>query len=203
LLQRALATIKQSLAYQLVKSRGAYTEFKPALRFVMIFVATYFVGNILYGIYVEINKPSADPMTVWVTKQVAMIISLSNNNAIAVRSGTEPIVELKRISGGETDTVLRVFEGCNGLNVMIVFAAFVIAFRGNTKPGMFFIAGGFLLLHLANLLRIILLYYTALNQPMFFYYFHKYFFTAVLYLVVFGLWVAWTRLNSSPRAVQA
>jgi exosortase family protein XrtF len=185
-----------------MKSNIAYAEFKPALRFVMIFVATYFVGNILYGIYVEVSKPSADPMTIWVTKQVAAIISLSNDSAVAVESGTEPIVELKRSSHGESDTVLRVFEGCNGLNVMIVFASFVIAFGGNTKPIVLFLAGGFLLLHMANLLRIMLLYYTALNRPMFFYYFHKYFFTAVLYLVVFGLWIVWTRLTSKPRVVQ-
>jgi exosortase family protein XrtF len=186
-----------------VKSSITYTEFKPALCFVAIFVAVYLIGNILYGIYVEINKPSPDPMTVWVTRQVAMIISLSNDRAVAIESGTEPIVELKRVSAGESDTVLRVFEGCNGLNVMIVFASFVIAFGGNLKTVLSFLAGGFLLLHLANLLRIILLYYTALNRPMFFYYFHKYFFTAVLYLVVFGLWIVWTRLTSRPRAVQA
>jgi exosortase family protein XrtF len=186
-----------------MKSSVTYTEFKPALRFVVVFVAVYLVGNLLYGIYVEASKPAADPVTLRVTRQVSFLISLSNEKTEAIVSSIEPIVELRRVSGGDSNTVLRVFEGCNGLNVMIVFASFVIAFGGNTKTILYFLAGGFLLLHVANLLRIILLYYTALNRPMFFYYFHKYFFTAVLYLVVFGLWIIWTRLTPRPRAVQA
>ena len=105
----------------------------------------------------------------------------------AVVSPIEPIVLLKN----QQRTMLRVFEGCNGLNVMIVFISFIIAFGGRAKQVIVFLVAGCVLLHIFNLLRIILLYFTASYRPSFFYYFHKYFFTAILYLVVFGLWFVW------------
>ena len=137
--------------------------------------------------------------------QVAFVVSLVNGPATAVVSEREPIVLLKQADPQpDGTTVLRVFEGCNGLNVMIVFASFIIAFGGRIKSILTFLLVGFFLLHIFNLLRIVLLYYTALYRPLFFYYFHKYFFTAVLYLAVFGLWIMWTRMKSkNSAAVQA
>ncbi len=171
---------------------SSFREFKPALRFLGFFAGVYMSGNLLYGGYVEFNKPKPDPVSIWVTSQSAFLLSACSEPVQAIVSEHEPIVLLR----SEQRTVLRVFEGCNGLNVMIVFVSFVIAFGGKTRQLLIFLLGGCALLHLVNLLRIMLLYQTALYRPLFFYYFHKYFFTAVLYLVVFGLWLLWMRMNS-------
>ncbi|NOT76603.1 MAG: exosortase family protein XrtF [Cyclobacteriaceae bacterium] len=185
-----------------MKNNSSIKEFWPALRFVLIFAGVYFIGNILYGLYIEYYYPLADPMTIWVTHQVVFIVNLFGESASSVVSESEPIVYFRKLdeATGMSKTVLRVFEGCNGLNVVIVFIAFIVAFGGNVKRVMIFIASGCLILHFFNLLRIILLYYTALNRPHFFYYFHKYIFTAFLYLVVFGLWILWTRMKSKQDA---
>ena len=169
------------------------SQFRPALRFLVVFLATYFVGNIIYGLYVEFFRPLPDPVTVWVTTQAAQALSLSGMLTTATSSSTEPIVWLK----DESKTVLGVFEGCNGISVGIVFFSFLVAFGGKARRMIIFALGGFIVLHVANLFRIILLYYTARNRPFVFYYFHKYLFTAVLYLVVFALWFLWTRMKVS------
>jgi len=88
-------------------------------------------------------------------------------------------------------SVLNIFEGCNGVNVMIVFIAFMVAFGGPVKKMLWFIPAGLLIIHLFNILRLVLLYYTDLYYEEWFYYFHKYLFTAILYIVVFILWAVW------------
>ena len=178
-----------------MKNRTTWKEFKPALRFLLVFVASYFVGNVLYGLYVEAYNPLPDPMTVWVTVQVAQVLSTPEIPVSVLQSTTEPIVWLVR----DTKTILGIFEGCNGLNVVIVFISFLVAFGGRVRVMVIYVVGGSLVLHAANLLRISLLYQTALYRPLVFYYFHKYFFTAVLYFVVFALWFQWTRIKSSSR----
>ena len=172
-------------------------QFRPALRFLMLFVAVYVAGNLLYGLYIESYRPAPDPATSWVTRQVALVLTIFDEPVAVVISKDGPTVLLNN----QTRTVLRVYEGCNGLNVFIVFVSFLVAFGGKIKNMLIYIVIGCLILHVANLLRIILLYETAVHRPLFFYYFHKYFFTAVLYLIVFVLWIQWTRFKSAGHAI--
>jgi exosortase family protein XrtF len=162
-------------------------EFKPALLFLGKFLAIYFAGNIIYGLFVERYGVRPDPITRWVTVQTGELLTSLGLDAEAVNNTARPTVLLQT----EGRTAVSVFEGCNGVNVMIVFAAFLFAFGGPFKSMAWFLPAGILIIHLFNLARIGLLYYSALYRPSYFYYFHKYFFTAILYLVVFALWALW------------
>lgn len=162
-------------------------EFKPALLFLGKFLAIYFVGNILYGIYIESRGNRPDSITRMVTAQTAWLL-----DGVRYQTGVEdhpdqPKVMLKN----DGVRVLSVYEGCNGINVIIVFIAFLFAFGGPAKLLSVFLLLGVLVIHGFNLLRIGLLFYLALNDSQQFYYYHKYFFTATLYLVVFALWALW------------
>jgi exosortase family protein XrtF len=101
----------------------------------------------------------------------------------------------------ERAAVLNFFEGCNGLNVMIVFLAFMAAFGGNRKNILWFIPLGLLIIYFANLARLTMLYYVAEYFQSYFYFVHKYLFTAVIYVIVFGLWTIWImKYGRSPKA---
>ena len=177
---------------------SAFREFKPALRFLLVFIGVYVAGNVAYGLFVEWYRPQPDPLTKWVTSQSALLLTTFSDPVSAVVSGRGPFVLLTK----NDRTILSVFEGCNGLNVMIVFASFVVAFGGKARSIFLFILSGAFLLHLANLMRLVLLYQTALKRPALFYYFHKYLFTAVLYVVVFGLWYFWIeRIRRTQKQV--
>jgi exosortase family protein XrtF len=171
-------------------------EFAPALTFLFVFLAVYLAGNVIYGLYVEYYKPGADPVTVSITEQSVLILDAVGQPATSTVEETSPYVLLMR----DQRLVLRVFEGCNGINVMVIFLAFVLAFGGRAKRMIPYLVFGLVTIHVANLCRILLLYHTALYRPILFYYFHKYFFTAVLYLVVFALWILWMRLKIKDRA---
>lgn len=178
---------------------GLLKEFKPALIFLAKFLAIYFIGNILYGVYVESYDQAPDDVTRWVTAQTSWLLDKTGYH-----SAYQDVPGMLKVAMKEgDDTVLHVFEGCNGLNVMIVFVAFLFAFGGPAKWLTVFLPSGLVIIHLFNLLRIGLLYHLAVNNSTHFYYYHKYFFTATLYLVVFGLWTVWVVCFNEKRNVKA
>lgn len=162
-------------------------DFKPALMFLAKFLAVYLVGNIVYGIFIESFGPEADPVTRVVTAQTSALLNATGyDSAVGNIAGTRKV---GLYQSGEL--VLNVFEGCNGINVMIVFMAFLVAFGGRLVPFLVYLPAGLLIIHVFNLLRIYLLFYLVANDSDQFYYYHKYVFTASLYGVVFGLWALW------------
>lgn len=167
-------------------------EFKPAIFFVLKFLAIYFVGNILYGLYVESYDQIADPVTTWVTEQSVGILNISGQQTEAFKGSTDPKVYIKNTG----QTVLSVYEGCNGLNVIIIFVAFLVAYGGKAKDFLWFIPLGILSIHLANLARIILLYFVVRYYPDYMYFTHKFLFTGFIYAFVLLLWYIWvSKLN--------
>ena len=166
-------------------------EFRPALLFLARFLAVYIVGNVLYGLYVASFGNEPDAVTRVVTEQTSALLQATGEETVTGDRAGQPIVLLM---SGTVGTVLNVYEGCNGLNVMIVFVAFLAAFGGPPKKMIWFIPAGILVIHVFNLLRIGLLYYVATQFGQYFYFFHKYLFTGILYAVVFGMWVVWVAM---------
>ena len=147
----------------------------------------YFVGNILYGVYVESYGPKADGITWWVSEQTVSILDVLGYDASTNPVANDPKVAL--LNG--SNTVVNMFEGCNGINIMILFMAFIFAFSGKKKDLLWFVPAGFLFIHLSNLARIVLLYWVAETKPDYMYFTHKYLFTTIIYAAIFFLWVIW------------
>jgi exosortase family protein XrtF len=170
-------------------------EFLPTILFLVKFVGIYVVGNLLYGWYVTAFAPAPDPVTHWVTNQTAAVLTScgwpTDIEDHDKRATTNMIYEDKDI--------LAVYEGCNGINVMIIFVAFLIAFGPLTKSLLWFIPVGLLIIHLMNLARITLLFWVAIYMKDYMYFTHKYFFTAILYVVVFFLWVWWVKKFTAKK----
>jgi exosortase family protein XrtF len=182
-----------SSTHQLLK------EFKPSLIFIAKFLGLYLSLNILYGIFVE-SFDRADPITSLVTHQSAAFINIFGDQSTALDNPEKATVFINR-SG---KPVLSVYEGCNGINVMIVFLSFIFSFPGISRIALWFVPLGIFLIHLFNLGRIGLLYWVTLNMPGYMYFTHKYFFTAILYILVFVLWYIWVvkiiRVDPSPKS---
>lgn len=172
-------------------------QFKPALLFLARFLAVYVVGNVLYGLFIESYGHHPDPATRVVTQQTAALLRATGEEVTAEDNPFGAQVLINNDGG----TVLRVFEGCNGINVMIVFVAFIVAFGGPLRKMAWFTLMGLLVIHLANLLRVSLLYVVATRFEEYFYLYHKYLFTAILYVLVFGLWVSWVGIRRATLPV--
>lgn len=178
-----------------------WKENRPALKFLGLFLGVYGIGNLLYGFYIEYNYPHVDQMTLLVSQQSSVLINwFSDVEIISTLSTSSPTTQLME----NEMTVLRIYEGCNGINVMIVFIAFMMAFGGISKRGAIFMSAGIGMIHLANVIRIAQLFWVAKHHEAWFYYVHKYVFTAALYVIVLLLWWVWVSkmIKSNDRAKQ-
>jgi exosortase family protein XrtF len=160
----------------------------PAFRFLGIFLGCYLVSNLLYGLWIESYHNQPDAITRLVTKQVTTCLRAWGEDIHDTVSLSRPSVS---IMTDEHTVVVNVYEGCNGINVLIVFLSFIIAFGGSWRKALWFIPLGIGLIYLANLVRVGALYGVARYYQPYFYYVHKYFFTASIYLLVLLLWWFW------------
>jgi exosortase family protein XrtF len=165
----------------------SFQEFKPTILFLVKFLGLYVIGNLVYGWFVTAWYPSPDPVTHWVSMHSTAIVRMLGYTATWQDSVARPTTLILN----EGKTILSVYEGCNGLNTVVVFLSFLLAFGPYVKKMVWFIPLGLLVIHVANLIRIVLLFLVAIYMPHHMYFTHKYLFTAFIYLFVFLLWVWW------------
>ncbi len=173
-----------------------WQEFKPTIFFLLKFLGLYLSLNILYGFYVTAFEPSPDPVTHFVSQHTARILSALGWPSTATDYPNKPSVAIIH----QAKTIVSVYEGCNSLNVMIVFLAFVFSFGQIKKTLLWFVPLGLVFLYMINIARIGLLFLVSLKLPHFLYFSHKYLFTAIIYLFVILLWIYWIRIQSKPQA---
>lgn len=162
-------------------------ELKPAIRFVIIFVVLYLVLNVLYGFWIRSYGNYPDPATKAVTHQTSAVLNLLGEQTTTMPRPATPSVSILK----DNRSALNVYEGCNSINVMIVFVSFILAFGGAGRKMAWFIPLGIVLIYMVNLIRVIGLYYVAEHWHDYFYYIHKYAFTAFIYVFVLILWWWW------------
>jgi exosortase family protein XrtF len=170
-------------------------EFRPTILFLVRFLAIYFLGNLVYAWYVGSFLPQPDPVTISVSEQSSLLLNWMGNESEAHVYPSKSVVYLQLGAKG----ILTVYEGCNGLNVAIVFLSFLLAFGPCRKSLFWFAPLGLLIIHVSNLCRIVLLFFVTLHWPSHLYFVHKYLFTAFIYLFVFLLWIWWVMKLAKPK----
>lgn len=163
-------------------------ENRPALLFIIKFVGLYLALNTLYGLLIQSFYPAPDPFTIMVARHVVGFLSWFGHSLSINIGELSPYVTVMRVH----EPVIDIFEGCNALNVIIVFAVFLVAFGGK-RHFVAFLVAGVIILYFVNLLRVAMLYWVAIYWPDSMYFFHKFLFTAIIYGVVIVLWFFWIR----------
>ena len=94
---------------------------------------------------------------------------------------------------GIADSVglLQVGAPCDGLVLFALFAVFIAAFPGPKRRKLWFIPLGVLLIHLANLIRVVSLVIIQYNRPQSLKFNHDYTWTILIYGFIFWLWYLW------------
>lgn len=87
---------------------------------------------------------------------------------------------------------------CNGIELMALFAGFVLIFKGNWKHKLWYIPLGLLIIHILNITRVVALTMIAKYAPETIDFNHKYTFTLLLYVFVFLGWILWVKKFSNP-----
>jgi exosortase family protein XrtF len=175
--------------------KNIITEFRPTIFFLLKFLGIFLIGNLLYGWFVTSWLPQADPLTVWASDQSAWVLNLVGSPVSVHEYAGKSHVYLQV----NKKAILTVFEGCNGVNVVIVFFSFLLAFGPYTKSLIWFSLLGLFVIHLSNVARIVLLFFVTQHFPDQLFFVHKYLFTAFIYLFVFLLWIWWVIKFAKPK----
>ncbi len=96
----------------------------------------------------------------------------------------------------DNEPVVLVADNCNGLELFVLYAGFILCFPGRIGFKLIFIPAGISLIYGINVLREIVL---ALNYKFFretFEFNHKYTYVLIVYIFVFILWRIWIKRYS-------
>jgi exosortase/archaeosortase family protein len=96
----------------------------------------------------------------------------------------------------DQQAVVLVADACNGLELFVLYAGFLLCFPGKWTYKSIFIPAGIGIIFLVNVLREIIL---SLNYKFFqetFEFNHKYTYVFVVYIVVFMIWRFWLKRYS-------
>lgn len=89
--------------------------------------------------------------------------------------------------------ILYVEDGCNGLELIVLYIGFIICMPSNIWRKILFIIAGVIILHWANIIRSSILIYIREYHESYFDFTHTYFFKIVLYAITFALWMLFAR----------
>ncbi|MFG6686548.1 exosortase family protein XrtF [Mariniflexile sp. HNIBRBA6329] len=165
-------------------------KYKLVVRFILTFLLVYIALSVAYKFYLQFSDGSEyypDYMTHLVAKQSEALLNALGYNTQVLPHPDEP--SMKVIVNNVY--LARVIEGCNSISVIILFASFIVAFASNFKTTLFYILSGSVLIYVVNLLRIVLLTIALYIYPHQKDVFHTVVFPAIIYNLVFLLWIFW------------
>ena len=176
---------------------------KPVILFLVKFFISYLIMVGLYSFYLSKTQEketlfSCSPITETVANQTATMIGFLGFKAEVLQHHDE--LSFKVLVNNKY--VSRVIEGCNSVSIIILFIAFIIAFSGSFKSTIFFGFIGSLLIYSTNIFRIAVLSIGILLYPKQQEILHSLVFPAIIYGMVFLLWVIWVNKYSDFKKQQ-
>ena len=175
-----------------------FRKYASVLRFVVLFLGTYILLSVLYGVYLNLSKEGAyapDFITNLVAKQSRSIIDGVGYQAEVIPHTSKPTMKLY-ING---KYLAHIIEGCNAVSIMILFVAFVISFAQHWKKTLLFILAGAVLIYAMNIVRIAILGVMLFEYPQYNKMLHGVVFPGIIYGMVFLLWMFWVSGLSSKK----
>ncbi len=168
-------------------------KYKPVLKFVALFLGTYFVLSLFYSFYLNISENGnyyPDFVTNLVANQSSGIINAIGYASFVKADVVEPMIRLYV----ENNYLAKIIEGCNSISVIILFTAFIISFAEKFKKTVLFILAGSLLIYVVNIFRIVLLSTILYHYPQCENILHTVIFPSIIYGMTFILWIVWIKM---------
>jgi exosortase family protein XrtF len=167
-----------------------FIKYRPFLQFLGIFLLSYLVFIGVYQLYLsqfDVTKFEVDGITKFVADQTKIALDAFGYNVTLTPHTYDPSVKVDI----DSVSIVRIVEGCNAISVMILFAAFILAFSKGFSKTFGFIIAGIIIIHILNVLRIALLTIGIMKYPEYKHISHGVIFPLIIYGTVFVLWIVW------------
>lgn len=153
-------------------------------RFFVIAAALYLSWYLLYQLVIIPHTMADEYLVGVIVNNAATVLKLFNYNAY--QSMEDSNMQLVGIDGAHP---VWVGSPCNALTLFMFFSLFIVAFPGNAKRKFWFIPLGILIIHFANVLRVVALVMINFYSPGELAFNHTYTFTLLVYGIIFCLWM--------------
>lgn len=169
-----------------------FLKFKPALRFLGVFLFAYvlFVG--VYSLYLNNLSGQVDLFTKGAASASIWLLGALNFQVMGIDHPDSNSVWIYIID----KPVVRVIEGCNGVSVIILMLVFLLAFKGSNYNYFWFVPVTLASVWIFNVGRIAWLALVVNNGNGSNFDLYKSIFNGSIYLLVFLFWLWWIRLNT-------
>lgn len=159
----------------------------PVVKFLAIALATYLAWYLLYDLVIKPYTPIDNILSLHLRDISASVLEMFGYE-IGLEETNDMVILYIDGSHG-----VWIGDPCNGLNLWVIFAIFVLAFPGPVKKKAWFIPLGLFLIHLANIIRVTWLTIISRDSPELLDFNHNYTFTIAVYGIVFVLWYWWAK----------
>jgi len=178
--------------------KALLVKYKSVLQFILTFLMVYFVLSFSYKLYLDFSDGSnyyPDYLTYQVAQQTDMVLSALGYKTETLPHPNEASIQLII----NNNYVARIIEGCNSLSVIVLFISFIVAFSGRPKTTIVYLFVGSLIVYCVNLLRIVILSIGLYLYPQHSGFLHSVIFPAIIYGMVFLLWMFWVNRFSNIK----
>jgi len=154
------------------------------------------LGAVIYLVWLLVYHLGIKEYTNWDYNLNYTIVYLSRE--IFGLFGVETFMEIESdhvllIKNLSTHKGVWVGDNCNGFKLFSIFSIFIIAFPGNQNSKFWFIPFGLIVIHLANIIRVMSLLLINDYNPAYLDFNHNYTFTVFVYGIIFLLWLLWIK----------
>ena len=159
-------------------------------RFFTYAVTLYIAWFLLYELVIKPYTTIDEKLIGLIINQAAFVLRLFGYKTYQDRE--DQGMQLMGIDGAHP---VWIGSPCNAMTLFAFFALFVLAFPGNVKNKLWFIPTGIILIHIANLLRVMGLALINYYAPEYLDFNHTYTFTIFVYAIIFSLWMWWVNYS--------
>lgn len=153
----------------------------PAGRFVARYAVILSVSFTVLALR-PVNDTVVNRYTTFVARESSATLNLFGEGA-SVRG---QILSSPRFS-------VAIYNGCNGLEALLIFCSGVLAFPASWRNKLLGLVAGFFAIQVANIVRIVSLFYVGVYKPAWFAASHIFIWQSLIILLGVVLWLFWVQ----------
>lgn len=160
----------------------------PAGRFVALYAVILTVGFTILALR-PVNDSVVNRYTTFVAHEARLALALLGEDA--------------KVEGQVLSTprfAVAIYNGCNGLEAILVFVCGVLAFPAPARRKAIGVALGLVAIQAFNLIRIVALFYTGVFKPEWFGASHVLVWQSLVIVFAVSLWVLWVQRYARPES---
>ena len=169
-------------------------------RFLKLVLLIFIIWKLIYHLFLFNGRVIDKPLTDWSTRGAEKVMQVFYpNSKLMVKEECTYSLEIPNeivcyyCIYENTNKIVGVADGCNALELYILYLGFLISFPSTFKRVLYFSITGIAVIYIANIMRLTGLAsmnkYRVNTVDMA----HHYVFKIIMYAVIFGLWVIFTR----------